>query len=285
MSVHELTRRSSRRRERIMSSWNHLVTAALLGTDRRDPPVPPPGPIADAVSDLALVAGDESADVRLLNQVAVTTIARRASTRPQASVARLAPPPVETRPLCSAAAAESWRRIVGQWPVLEDEWLALAWQHGVSLPGDLVVDLLERHRRDPARTAVIAAIAGDVVPWLSEHVPSVGRYQPSAHAVDPCVLPPLPIAPSLEPLLLADGSTFSGTLVAELVSGQLTAMHRPVLLNLIARCRTIVLDDLIDAMSALAETDGVAASLVELARCRRDMLLSFTESSCEGSAP
>jgi hypothetical protein len=267
-----------------MSSWNILVTTALLGTDRRDPPPPPPGPIADAVADLALIVGDDSADVRLLNQVAVTTIARRAASRPGLPVARLAPPPPDARHPCPPAAAESWRRIITQWPVLEDEWLALAWQHGVSLPGDLVVDLLERHRRDPPRTAVVAAVAGEVVAWLSEHVPSIGRFQASALGVDPAELPPLPISPALEPLLAADGATFAGTLVADLGSGNLTAMHRPVLLNLLARCRTIVLDDVIDALHALAETDGVAASLVELARCRRDMLVSFSDPPAGGPA-
>ena len=31
--------------------WHELVTVALLGTDRREPPAPPPGPLADVVAD------------------------------------------------------------------------------------------------------------------------------------------------------------------------------------------------------------------------------------------
>jgi hypothetical protein len=258
-----------------MSSWNLLVTTALLGTDRRDPPEPPAGPIADAVADLAVVIGDESSDVRLLNQVAVTTVVRRAAARPDPPVELLAPPPVDQRPMCPTDAVATWRRLVAGWPVLEDEWLALAWQHGVALPGDMVVELLERHRRDPVRTAVVATVAGEVVEWLREHVPSVGRFEPNAPDIDPAVLPPLPIGPAIEPLLTADGATFAGTLVADLSTGRLTAIHRPVLVNLLARCRTIVLDDTIVALGPLADTDGVAASLLDLARCRRDMLVSF----------
>ncbi len=104
-SVRGPIRRSSPPPEHAMSSWNTLVTAALLGTDRRDPPPPPPGPIADAVADLALVVGDDSADVRLLNQVAVTTLARRAASRPGPPVARLVPPPSDPRHPCPPAAA------------------------------------------------------------------------------------------------------------------------------------------------------------------------------------
>jgi hypothetical protein len=45
-----------------------------------------------------------------------------------------------------------------------------------------------------------------------------------------------------------------------------------------------VLDDVVDALHGLAETDGVAASLVELARCRRDMLVSFSDPPAGGPA-
>ena len=272
-------RRTARRpvvRECRMSSWDLLVTTALLGTDRRQPPPPPAGPIADTVSDLAVVHGDQSPDRRLLNQVAVTTLARRAASRPAPPVELLGSPPPDPRPLCPPAAVGAWRRAVAEWPVLEDEWLSLAWRYGVSLPGDVLVELLERHRHDANRTAVVSAVAGDVVPWLRDHLPSIGRSHPKPPVVDPTALPELPIGPLLEPLRRRRPERRSRrTLAARLASGELDAVHRPVLVNLLARCRTIVLDDTIDALSPLADTNGVAASLVDLGRLPAAMISSF----------
>ena len=258
-----------------MSSWDLLVTTALLGTDRRQPPSPPDGPIADTVGDLAVIHGDQSPDRRLLNQVAVTTLARRAAGRPEPPAELLRPPPRDPRPLCPATAVDAWRRVVSEWPVLEDEWLSLAWQHRVALPGDVLVELLERHRHDANRTAVVSAVAGDVVPWVRDHLPSIGRAHPKPPVVDPAALPQLPIGPLLEPLVDADPGTFAPTLAGRLASGELDTVHRPVLVNLLARCRSVVLDDTIDALSPLADTNGVAASLLDLAGCRAAMIASF----------
>jgi hypothetical protein len=252
-----------------------LVTTALLGTDRRQPPPPPAGPIADTVSDLAVIHGYQSPDRRLLNQVAVTTLARRAAGRPEPPAELLGPPPPDTRPLCPPAAVDAWRRVVAEWPVLEDEWLSLAWRYRVALPGDVLVELLERHRHDANRTAVVSAVAGDVVPWLRDHLPSIGRSHPKPPVVDPTALAELPIGPLLEPLVDADPATFAPTLAGRLAAGELDTVHRPVLVNLLARCRTVVLDGTIDALSPLADTNGVAASLVDLAGCRVAMISSF----------
>ncbi len=57
--------------------WQQLVTAALLGTDRRDPP-DPPGPLADLVADTARSSPSE----RMLAQVAACTAVRRAGVVP-----------------------------------------------------------------------------------------------------------------------------------------------------------------------------------------------------------
>ena len=71
----------------VADHWHELVTAALLGTDRRDPPDPPPGPLADAVADCAA----PTPSGRMLADVAACTAVRRAGLRPHPPATPLAP--------------------------------------------------------------------------------------------------------------------------------------------------------------------------------------------------
>ena len=61
--------------------WRELVTAALLGTDRREPPVPPIDAIADVVAD----AVRPDAASRMLATVGAVAAARRAGVRARAA--------------------------------------------------------------------------------------------------------------------------------------------------------------------------------------------------------
>ncbi|NEY36966.1 hypothetical protein GTU99_33405, partial [Streptomyces sp. PRKS01-65] len=63
--------------------WEELVTAALLGTERRTPPGCAPGPRAPAA---------------LLDAAAVETVRRRAGLRPAPAADRLEPAPADPRP-------------------------------------------------------------------------------------------------------------------------------------------------------------------------------------------
>src|SRR5262245_13302177 len=101
--------------------WHDLVTASLLGTDRREPPAPPAGPVADLVADTT--RPDPSG--RMLAAVAACTVARRAGVRPRPPTAPLAPPEADHRPVVPPAASRRWRQVVAAWPVLEDEWLGI----------------------------------------------------------------------------------------------------------------------------------------------------------------
>ncbi|KAB2362724.1 DUF5691 domain-containing protein, partial [Actinomadura montaniterrae] len=78
-----------------MSGWNEHVTAALLGTERRDPPVlpeAPDGPDADRAG-------------RLLDQAALLAVARRAGRVPGRGAPEvIAPAPAEEAPVVPAAA-------------------------------------------------------------------------------------------------------------------------------------------------------------------------------------
>lgn len=267
------------------TDWGSLVTTALLGTDRRQPPPPPAGPVGELLGDLSLVLGDDTPDAQLLDHVAVLTVARRAAARPWRAVDPLAPPPADDRPLCPLRAVAMWRRIVAEWPVLEDEWLALARWQRVALPGDLLVDLLTRHRRDDVRTTLVAAVAGPVVDWLAEHVPAIAGHVPQissrterempVEAVDLRRLPALPIPAELQPLLVADPSTFAGSLASGIETGVFDSTHRRVLTHVVARCQTAVLDEAAMVLGQLADINAIAASLADLVDCRRDLLVSF----------
>ena len=247
--------------------WNELVTAALLGTDRRDPALPPVGPVADLVADALRPDGAS----RMLAAVAAVAAVRRAAFVPLAPADPLQPPTDATRPWCSAAAAATWRTVVRDWPVLEDEWLLVLLERGLGLPPDVLVELLQRHRADAVRRARVALAAGPLARWVVEHVPSLGAPSPRTVPVEAVTsLPELPVAPELHDLLAADAHTFARRLGADFGAGRYGQPHRAVLVNLIARCRPAVLPD---AAASLESTGvGLALALADEARVRHRML-------------
>lgn len=249
------------------SYWNELVTAALLGTDRRDPPVPPDGPIADLVADALRPDGAS----RMLASVAAVAAVRRAAFVPMPATDPLQPPVLDDRLWCSAASVATWRTIVREWPVLEDEWLLSLIDSGRALAPDALVELLQRHRTDAVRRARVALAAGPVARWVVEHVPSLATTSPRAVPVDAVTtLPDLPVPPELHDLLTADAHTFSDRLDADFAAGRYGQPHRAVLVNLIARCRPAVLLDAAESLEATGV--GLALALADEARLRHRML-------------
>ena len=244
--------------------WHELVTVALLGTDRRDPPEPPPGLLADLVDD-AVVA---TPSARMLAAVGGCVAARRAGLTPRAPVAPPVPAPLDDRPLVASAAARRWWSLIVTWPVLEDEWLATVERAGQRLPPDVLVGLLRRHRTDAARRARVRRIGGPLADWLLEHQPdlssSVARRP--APAVDE--LPALAVPPELLPLLTAGPAIVVPAVVAGFRDGAFGIAHRAVLVNFVARMRP---DALLPLAAALGGAEvpyaaaGLAQSLAELA--------------------
>lgn len=250
--------------------WNELVTTALLGTDRRDPPVPGEGPVADLVAD-ALRPDPAS---RMLAAVGAVTAARRAGFVPLPVADLLQPPDSDDRPWCPAPAVATWREVVRDWPVLEDEWVLTVLERGYRLAPDVVVDVLARHRSDPVRRARVALAAGPTARWVVEHVPSLGATAPRSAPVEAVTsLPVLPVPPELHDLLVADAHTVSRRLRAGFEAGEFDRPHRAVLVNFVARCRPEVL---VDLAAALASTGvGLALALADEARLRQRMRDEF----------
>jgi hypothetical protein len=252
--------------------WHELVTVALLGTDRRDPPTPPPGPLADVVDDS--VAGTPSA--RMLVAVAGCVAARRAGLRPLPAADAPLAPPDDDRPLVAPVAARRWWSVIRAWPVLEDEWLAVVERTGRRLPPDVLVGLLRRHRTDGTRLALVLRMGGATASWLLEHQPSLRSSTPLRPP--PAIGGPLPglaVPPDLLSLLEAAPDVVVPAVVGGFRDGAFGVAHRAVLVNFVARVRT---DALLPLASALAAAElphtsaGLAASLAELAATRAHML-------------
>jgi hypothetical protein len=138
-----------------VSGWSELVSAALLGTERRDPDTAAPLPVER-----------ESAEERLLTRAAVTAVYGRAGVRPRTGHTPLPAAGEEALPLCSAGAALRLAAILdGQFLSVLDEWLELAEAHGVRAPDELLPALLDEARG--RRRQRVLAVSGERGRWLA----------------------------------------------------------------------------------------------------------------------
>ena len=149
------------------SSWEALVTTALLGTDRRTPPP---------------VATPREAPVALLDAAAEETVRRRAGLRPAPAAQRPAPAPEDPRPPLPPAAARRLTLLLADRPgtsaggrrgtapdlmELLPQWLAAANARGFAPPPQALPALLDAARgRTDLRPAVLA-FAGPRATWLA----------------------------------------------------------------------------------------------------------------------
>jgi hypothetical protein len=175
--------------------WAALVSAALLGTDRRPPPPAPAAlgswpsgpdeptalgswssgpdePLAPtAPPGRAPHSGDDATDV--LDQVAALTVMRRAGIRAEPAPPMLQACDPDERPVCPPAAARRLGELLEAWPVLVDEWLERLDEAGHRLPPEHVAALLAGHRVDPARRARVASAAGPLAQWITDLFPEL----------------------------------------------------------------------------------------------------------------
>ncbi|WP_443031462.1 DUF5691 domain-containing protein [Streptomyces sp. 2323.1] len=150
------------------ADWSALVSAALLGTERRSPPV-------------AMRSGQGGA-AALLDAAAVSTVRRRAALRPAPAGERPAPAPADPRPPLPPAARRRLSLLLadrggaggssrrGTAPDLTEllpQWLAAADGYGYRAPEALLPELLDAARaRTDLRPAALA-LAGPRALWLA----------------------------------------------------------------------------------------------------------------------
>jgi hypothetical protein len=252
--------------------WRELVTTAMLGTDRRDPPAAP-GAVGDLVDDALRSSPSE----RLLAQVAACAAVRRAGVLPGPPVPRLQPPASDERPVIVPAAADRWHHVVASWPVLEDEWLLTVIGNGWRVAPELVPDLLRRHRSDPLRRVWAETASGPLAGWIVSLVPDLaaraGMPPPAAESLGE--LPELPIPVELQPLLDAPAGDAARVIAAGVERGQFASAHRAVLVNLLARMRPDALPlvaEVLGAVDPASPGAGLASVLADLALTRSRML-------------
>ena len=256
----------------IADYWRDMVTVALLGTDRRESPPPPPG----ALGDLAADDPQPTPSQRLLQQVAGCTVAQRAGMLPGVSAPVLAPPAGDPRPITPPAASATWRRIVDDWAVLEDEWMLAVIHSGRRLAPELVVPVLARYRTDATRHARALVAAGTLGQWMiewSSRLACTSKKPAVMEAIGE--LPELAILPELQPVLWASPTQAARTIAGGLASGAWGISHRAVLINLVARVQPASLPALAEAIGHLdpsQPTIGLAFALADLARLRHQML-------------
>ncbi len=252
--------------------WNEMVTVALLGTDRRDPPAPPPGGLADLAADDPRSTPSQ----RLLQQVAGCTVVRRAGLLPGPPVATVAPPEPDPRPPTPRSATRTWRRVVADWPLLEDEWVLAVVHGGRRLAPELVPPVLARHRTDATRHARALVAAGPLGDWMTEWSPRLACTAKRPPVVEMMgQLPELAIVPELVSLLSAPAAQVARTLAEGLSSASLGRAHKAVLVNLIARIDASSLPAVaqaIDRVDPASPSIGLAFALADLAHLRHHML-------------
>lgn len=256
----------------VAAYWREIVTVGLLGTDRREPPAPVPGLLAD------LAADDQrpSPSLRLLQQAAACTVIRRAGVRPAPAGVALAAPAEDLRPATPPPATATWRRIVTDWPVLEDEWVLSVITGGWRLAPELVATLLARHRTDAVRRARIQLAAGPLADWLVGHQPQLAgsaKHRPAAEAVGS--LAELSMLPELAAILGAAPAEVVRIVAGGMDSGSYGVAHRGVLTNFVARVQRAALAPLGDALERIDPSRpaiGLAFALADLTRLRAAML-------------
>lgn len=254
--------------------WAALATAALLGTDRRPPPSPPPGPLEDLLAGLP--AADDAQ--RALHQVVAIAAVRRAGLRPAPPAPTMVVAPPDLRPPCPPEAARRLPELVQHWPMLVAPWLQLLDDGGFALPPEHLVDLLERGRADPTTRALVLRVAGPLADWVTELFPDLQPQLRSGSAVavgsnDPASPEALP--PDLAALVAGPAQQLVAALAEGLATGSFANRHRPLLIRVVCQVPASLLPALVAALARAAprpEAVGLTFTLAELARARAEMI-------------
>ncbi|MDI5971370.1 DUF5691 domain-containing protein [Streptomyces sp. SL13] len=150
----------------VAGDWESLLSAALLGTDRRGGP-----------------GGERDAAVALLDAAAVATVRRRAGLRPAVSAEHPAPAAPDTRPplpepaarrlaqllndRAGAAGSGGGRSSAPSLAELLPQWLAAANAYGYRPPPSSLPDLLDAARARTDLRAGAVTLAGPRGRWLA----------------------------------------------------------------------------------------------------------------------
>lgn len=147
--------------ETTSSSWSELLSAALVGTDRR--PYVPEAAGSNAAADPAQA---------LLQQAMVLSVPVLTGTQPTPYLDRLPEPaPADDRPLIPPAAQLRLQALVDAQPKYLGEWLVAVRDSGYRLPSATAPALLDAGRTNTALRAALAHVLGVRGQWLAGQNP------------------------------------------------------------------------------------------------------------------
>lgn len=153
------------------STWAEVLSAALIGTERR-PFVPEPagpGP-ADGESAGPETAGPEATDPAqaLLRQAMLLTVPALMGTPPADYTGTLPEPaPDDDRPLISPVVQLRLRALLDAYPKYLGEWLVAVQTAGYRLPSAVMPALLDVGRTNTSLRAALAQVLGPRGQWLA----------------------------------------------------------------------------------------------------------------------
>jgi hypothetical protein len=154
-----------------VNGWPELISIALLGTERREPPV-----LADPA--LAGLVGDGSAEDRLLSAAGSLAVVRRAGWRAPPAPPLPGPAPADVLPSCGAAAAYRLLLLLDDHRALLPEWLRAVARRGLRVPAERLPDLLEAATTNQALRDAVEAVLGERGRWLAAQAPRWGWAAP-----------------------------------------------------------------------------------------------------------
>jgi Family of unknown function (DUF5691) len=153
-----------------VAGWPELVSVALLGTERRDPPA-----LADPAL-AGLVGG--STEERLLSAAGSLAVFRRAGRLAPAAPPLPQPAPAEVLPACGGAAAYRLLLLLDDHRALLPEWLRAVAARGLRVPAERLPDLLEAATASQALRADVEPVLGERGRWLAARSPRWGWAAP-----------------------------------------------------------------------------------------------------------
>ena len=147
-----------------MSTWNDIVTAALLGTEKGQQSPPLPETLDQALAPTQSLPREEA----FLSVAGAYTLWRRAGLKPpQVSAGGNVADHEDLLPVSTASAGHLREMLGGRFPIILPEWLRTVAEVGRHVPPELLPALLDKAKQDRELRPLITATGGKRAAWLS----------------------------------------------------------------------------------------------------------------------
>ncbi len=151
-----------------MSTWNDLVTTALLGTERSPQTPPAPAALDGVLSAIQPLPREEA----FLTTAGAYAAWRQAGHKPaQLSTSTPVAEPEDLPPISVESAAHLRQMLAGHFQIVLPEWLRAVADAGRRVPFELLPAMLDRARQDRDLRPLITATGGKRAAWLSTRNP------------------------------------------------------------------------------------------------------------------